>query len=87
MQLTCMFLRKNYNISVGYCVANEHTAQSGGKVTVLTLVASPVAKCCSLMVEVEYEICKIFGLIVRTPNQRRRVSRQLKTENSIFYAI
>ena len=35
-----------------------NTAQSGGKVTMLTLVTSPAIKCCSLMVEVEYEICK-----------------------------
>ena len=67
--------KKNYNISVDYCVANEHTAQSGGKVTVLTLVASPATKCCGLMVEVQYEVCKKKGLILRTLEQRQR-SRQ-----------
>ena len=50
----------------------HNTAQSGAKVTVLTLVASPAAKCRSLIVEVKYEICKNFGLILRTPEQRRR---------------
>jgi len=50
----------------------HNTAQSGAKVTVLTLVVSPAAKCRSLIVEVKYEICKNFGLILRTPEQRRR---------------
>jgi len=86
MQLTCMFLRKNYNISVGYCVANEHTAQSGGKVTVLTLVASPVAKCCSLMVEVDYEIKK-FGLILRTLEQRQRSRQAIGCDDLLVYIV
>jgi len=63
MQLTYVYSRKKLQ---------HNTAQSGANVTVITLVASPAAKCRSLIVEMEYEICKNFGLILRTPEQRRR---------------
>jgi len=53
---------------------------------VLTLVASPVAKCCSLMVEVDYEIKK-FGLILRTLEQRQRSRQAIGCDDLLVYIV
>ena len=64
-----------------------NTAQSGGKVTVLTLVASPATKCCGLMVEVQYEVCKKKGLILRTLEQRQRSRQAIGCDDLLVYIV
>ena len=53
----------------------------------LTLVASPATKCCGLMVEVQYEVCKKKGLILRTLEQRQRSRQAIGCDDLLVYIV